>query len=106
MPLDALAHGPDDVLLTTVTRDGSCMPLSGLDHEPERSGEELTDRQMAARICAGCPVQRHCLELVLSTAGGHGGRVGCAAGPGCARPVPGVVVPPWPDPHQAWRVGW
>lgn len=67
--LDALEHVPDDVLLKIVTRDGSCMHMSGLNHEPEWLCDELTDRQMAARICAGCPVQRHCLEVQLRTAG-------------------------------------
>ena len=29
----------------------------------------MPDRALAARMCAGCPVQRECLELELRTAG-------------------------------------
>jgi WhiB family redox-sensing transcriptional regulator len=67
--LDALELVPDDVLRVLVTRDGSCMALYQHDQQPDWSGDELTDRQLAARICAGCPVQRECLELELRTSG-------------------------------------
>lgn len=67
--LDAVELVPDDVLNTIVTRDGACMDLYRHDEPPEWSGEDLTDRQAAAQICGGCPVQRECLELVLRTSG-------------------------------------
>jgi WhiB family redox-sensing transcriptional regulator len=67
--LDALALVPDDVLRELVTRDGSCMALYQHDQQPDWSGDELTDRQLASRICAGCPVRRECLELELRTSG-------------------------------------
>lgn len=67
--LDALAPVPDDVLWELVTRDGSCMALFESGRMPLWSGEDLTDRQTAARICAGCPVWRECLELELRTSG-------------------------------------
>lgn len=67
--LDRFESVPDDVLWDMVTRDGSCMPLYRLDLEPEWSGDELTDRELAARICADCPVRRECLELELRTSG-------------------------------------
>ena len=67
--LDEFEPVPDDVLAHLVTRDGSCMVLYRLDLEPEWSGDDLTDREMAARICAGCPVRRECLELELRTSG-------------------------------------
>jgi WhiB family redox-sensing transcriptional regulator len=67
--LDSVAAVPDDVLNNIVTRDGACMDLYRSDEQPEWSGEELTDRQAAARICGACPVQRECLELVLRTSG-------------------------------------
>jgi WhiB family redox-sensing transcriptional regulator len=67
--LDAVESVPDDVLHQVVTRDGSCMALYRRDQQPQWSGEELTDRQTAARICGGCPVQRECLELELRTSG-------------------------------------
>lgn len=67
--LDALACVPDGVLLELVTRDGSCMELYGLEQEPAWSGDDRSDREVAARICAGCPVRRECLELQLRTSG-------------------------------------
>ncbi|HEX5114315.1 MAG TPA: WhiB family transcriptional regulator [Pseudonocardiaceae bacterium] len=67
--LDALTPVPDGVLLDLVTRDGSCMESYRADDEPEWSGDDLTDRDVAARICAGCPVRRECLELQLRTSG-------------------------------------
>lgn len=67
--LDAVEHVPDGVLGELVTRDGSCMSLDRLAHEPDWSGDDLADREIAARICAGCPVQRECLELELRTSG-------------------------------------
>lgn len=67
--LDAYELVPDDVLFELVTRDGSCMVLYRLDLEPEWTGDELTDREAAARICAGCLVRDACLELELRTSG-------------------------------------
>jgi WhiB family redox-sensing transcriptional regulator len=64
--LDRLVHVPDDVLVDIVSRDGSCMRL---DLEPEWTGNELTDRELAVRICADCPVRDECLELELRTSG-------------------------------------
>jgi WhiB family redox-sensing transcriptional regulator len=67
--LDQFEHVRDDVLWEIVTRDGSCMVLHWLDLEPEWTGDELTDRELAARICAGCRVRQECLELELRTSG-------------------------------------
>jgi WhiB family redox-sensing transcriptional regulator len=67
--LDGVELVPDDVLLDVVTRDGACMVLYRLDLQPEWSGDDVTDREAAARICAGCPVRRECLELELRTSG-------------------------------------
>ncbi|HEX5404209.1 MAG TPA: WhiB family transcriptional regulator [Pseudonocardiaceae bacterium] len=67
--LDPLEPVPDDALRELVTRDGSCMALYQHDQQPDWSGDEMTDRQLAARICADCPVQRECLELELRTSG-------------------------------------
>ena len=67
--LDRLTDVPNDVLVDIVARDGSCMLLYQLDLEPERTGEELSDRELAARVCADCPVRDECLELELRTSG-------------------------------------
>ena len=36
---------------------------------PEWLDQQQTDRELAARLCGGCPVQDECLELELRTAG-------------------------------------
>jgi WhiB family transcriptional regulator, redox-sensing transcriptional regulator len=54
-----------------VTREGTCAWLYANDLEPTWAGEELTDRELAARICAGCSVRLACLELELRTSGDH-----------------------------------
>lgn len=69
--LDRFELVPDDVLCQVVTRDGACMVLWQLGLEPQWTGDELTDRELAARICADCPVRWECLELVLRTSGEH-----------------------------------
>ncbi|MFC4854103.1 WhiB family transcriptional regulator [Actinophytocola glycyrrhizae] len=67
--LDGLADVPDGALFEVVTRDGACMVLFRLELEPEWTGDDLTDRELAARVCADCPVRRECLELELRTSG-------------------------------------
>lgn len=67
--LDRFELVPDGVLSQVVTSDGACMLLYRLDLEPEWTGDVLTDRELAARICAGCTVREQCLELDLRTSG-------------------------------------
>ncbi|WP_367131514.1 WhiB family transcriptional regulator [Saccharothrix sp. HUAS TT1] len=67
--LDRFAAVPDEVLLEIVTRDGRCLWLVPVDESPEWDGEELTERELAARLCAECSARRACLELELRTAG-------------------------------------
>lgn len=68
--LDRFAAVPDEVLLEIVTRDGRCLWLvPGDDEVPEWHGEALTDRELAARLCAECPAQLACLEWELRTVG-------------------------------------
>lgn len=38
---------------------------------PSWQDHELTDRELAALLCAGCPVPDECLELELRLAGQH-----------------------------------
>jgi len=45
--------------------DGACMEISADDGPPRWLYEDGTDRELAARLCQGCPVQRECLELEL-----------------------------------------
>jgi WhiB family redox-sensing transcriptional regulator len=68
--LDRLRWVPDDVLDEIVRQTGACMQATAED-EPTWGDEQLTDRELAARLCAGCPVQDECLELELRTAGEH-----------------------------------
>ncbi|MER7010342.1 WhiB family transcriptional regulator [Saccharopolyspora sp. NPDC000359] len=66
--LDRLRWMPSAVLANAVLRDGMCMAASQED-EPAWADEPMTDRELAARMCAGCPVQDECLELDLRVAG-------------------------------------
>ncbi|WP_026421091.1 WhiB family transcriptional regulator [Actinokineospora inagensis] len=59
--LDRLRWVPTSVLDSAVRRDGAWNTGS-----PDWSG---TDREIAGRLCAGCPVQDECLELELRTSG-------------------------------------
>lgn len=67
--LDRFAQVPDEVLLEIVTRDGRCLWLVSGDEVPEWEDEDLSDRELAARLCAQCSARRACLELELRTAG-------------------------------------
>jgi WhiB family redox-sensing transcriptional regulator len=69
--LDRYADVPDDVLLAIVTRDGACMFLYADEDQSDWTGDDLTDRELAARICASCTVRLECLELELRTAGAN-----------------------------------
>lgn len=67
--LDRLRQVPTDVLADVVMRDGACMWCYGEGDPPPLTGSDIPDRELAARICAGCPVQDECLELELRWAG-------------------------------------
>ncbi|HEX5403741.1 MAG TPA: WhiB family transcriptional regulator [Pseudonocardiaceae bacterium] len=67
--LDRLIHVPTDVLADIVMADGACVWCYGEGDPPPLTGEDTPDRELAARICAGCPVQDECLELELRYAG-------------------------------------
>lgn len=67
--LDRLADVPTEVLAEIVLGHGACMWCYGEGEPPAWTGSDTADRDLAARICAGCPVQDHCLELELRWAG-------------------------------------
>lgn len=67
--LDRLRWVPGAVLTDVVWREGTCLWVCT--DEPAWRGEHLTDSQLAAWLCTGCPVQDECLELELRTAGEH-----------------------------------
>ncbi len=68
--LDHLADVPTDVLTELVERDGTCWwEVTSGDPPDIADDEQAPDRALAARLCAGCPVQLECLELELNTAG-------------------------------------
>jgi WhiB family redox-sensing transcriptional regulator len=67
--LDDVRFVPTEVLPYLVTRDGACMSVAVGPDEPEWTGNDATDREIAAQICAGCPVRDACLELEFRTAG-------------------------------------
>jgi WhiB family redox-sensing transcriptional regulator len=63
--LDRMRWVPTDVLRDVVSRQDICLwpPPDG---EPPNAA---TDRDLAALLCGGCPVQDECLELELRAAG-------------------------------------
>jgi WhiB family redox-sensing transcriptional regulator len=67
--LDGLSHIPTEFILDLVEEGGTCWweVMSG--DPPNIPKGAMPDRALAARLCAGCPVQRECLELELRTAG-------------------------------------
>jgi WhiB family redox-sensing transcriptional regulator len=67
--LDRYADVPDAVLAEVVARDGLCFWAFDRAGMPALTGEDTPDRELAARLCAGCPVIDECLELDLRTAG-------------------------------------
>ncbi len=67
--LDRLRHVPTDVLAEIVQRHDTCLWTDHLGEPPEVSRLCNPDRELAARLCAECPVQAECLELELRTAG-------------------------------------
>lgn len=67
--LDQMRPVPSRVLSNLVTRDGACMSVAAGPDEPQWTGHDSTDREIAAQICAGCSVREACLELEFRTAG-------------------------------------
>lgn len=67
--LDRLMWTPTSVLADLVTEDGLCFWAFARGDVPEIAGELPADRELAAWLCAGCPVQDECLELDLRDAG-------------------------------------
>jgi WhiB family redox-sensing transcriptional regulator len=67
--LDRLRWVPRDVLGGIVLRDGLCVQAFAEGDPPELIGLDTPDRELAWRLCAGCPVQDECLELELRQAG-------------------------------------
>ena len=66
--LDRLRQVPTDVLTTVVVR-GLCFWRLWPAEEPDWDDCAPSDRELAARLCAGCPVIDECRELDLRTAG-------------------------------------
>ena len=73
---DAMAAGldrwqpvPTEVLRDVVMRRGLCLWGLWPAVEPDWDDCAGGDRELAARLCAGCPVIDQCLELDLRTAG-------------------------------------
>jgi WhiB family redox-sensing transcriptional regulator len=67
--LDRLIDMPTDVLVGLVMADGACVWCYGDGEVPSLTGLDTPDRELAARICAGCPMHDECLELELRFAG-------------------------------------
>jgi WhiB family redox-sensing transcriptional regulator len=69
--LDDLAAVPNEVLADLVARNCRCVWEITHGDPPSLTGEDAPDQELAARLCAGCPALRECLELELRDAGGQ-----------------------------------
>jgi WhiB family transcriptional regulator, redox-sensing transcriptional regulator len=63
--LEALTSVPREVLGGIVAREGACMRTHPDGDPPSWLFEDGDDREVAARLCSGCPVRDPCLELEL-----------------------------------------
>ena len=67
--LDRWQQVPTDVLSALVMRRGLCLWGLWPAEEPDWDDCAPSDRDLAAQLCAGCPVIDQCRELDLRTAG-------------------------------------
>jgi WhiB family redox-sensing transcriptional regulator len=67
--LDQLAAVPTDVLAAWVTDRGRCLWETTFGDPPAWMCAAEPDRELATRMCAGCPVRSECLEFELRVAG-------------------------------------
>jgi WhiB family redox-sensing transcriptional regulator len=67
--LDRCQQVPIEVLHEVVTLHGLCLAGLWPEEEPDWDDCAPSDRTLAARLCQGCPVIDHCLELDLRTDG-------------------------------------
>jgi WhiB family redox-sensing transcriptional regulator len=67
--LDRWRPVPTDVLTTLVMRRGLCLWDLWPAQEPDWDDCAPSDRELAARLCAGCPVIDQCREMDLRLAG-------------------------------------
>jgi WhiB family redox-sensing transcriptional regulator len=67
--LDRWRHVPTEVLHTVVVRRGLCLWGLWPEQEPDWDDCAPSDRELATRLCAGCPVIDQCLEVELRNAG-------------------------------------
>jgi WhiB family transcriptional regulator, redox-sensing transcriptional regulator len=67
--LDRWRQVPTEELTTVVVRRGLCLWGLWPAQEPDWDDCAPRDHELAARLCAGCPVIDQCLELELRIAG-------------------------------------
>ena len=67
--LDDLSGAPTEVLAGWVAARGRCLWETTFGEPPDWLSEGDPDRELATRLCAGCPVRSECLEFELRVAG-------------------------------------
>jgi WhiB family redox-sensing transcriptional regulator len=67
--LDRFREVPTEALAGLVVGNGVCFAQLWPPQEPDWDDAAPSDRDLAARLCAGCPVIDACLELDLRTTG-------------------------------------
>jgi WhiB family redox-sensing transcriptional regulator len=67
--LDRVRWVPLEVLGNIVADHGECVWEYAQGDPPQFTGNDTVDRNLAAALCARCPVRDECLELEMRTAG-------------------------------------
>ena len=68
--LDGLSTAPTEVLADWVAARGRCLWETTFGDPPDwLIGDVDPDRELATRLCAGCPVRAECLEYELRIGG-------------------------------------
>jgi WhiB family redox-sensing transcriptional regulator len=67
--LDELSAAPIEVLADWVAARGRCLWETTFGDPPDWLTGDDPDRELATRLCAGCPVRSECLEYELRVGG-------------------------------------
>lgn len=87
---EELAIVPTEILADWVTDRGHCLWMATFGELPAWPGGAELDRELATRMCGGCPVRAECLELELRAADEGRDDARCALHPDDLRTLHGM----------------